>query len=493
MDTQSRKDTLGKASEEQFRTLLESMNDLVFTLDCKQRHTGIFGRCLAKCKLAPESFLGRTAREVFGAEDACAHETANERALAGEHVMYEWSAQCPHGTLRFQTSLSPLQDSTGAIVGIVGVGRDITEQKRAEQKLRESEEKYRMVVENMNEVVYMVSLDGDPFGGTVRLVGGRVESIIGYQPQEFLRDPGLWFRILHPDDVPGAIEATEKILAGKEASAREYRIRHKKTGRYRWVEDKVVPRFDDQGKVVGIFGVARDITERKHAEDTLLAHQERLRSLASELSFAEERERRRIAAELHDRVGQNLILSKIKLAAVRSTVASEDLRRPLDEIAGLMEEAIRDTRTLIFELSPPILYVYGLEPAVEWLAEQVQDKCGIRIEVEDDKQPKPLEEDVRVLLFQATRELLMNVVKHSQARRAQISIRRDGCSIRITVEDDGIGFDDFKSDLHIDNVAGFGLFSIRERLTRIGGSFEIKSALGQGACLTLKAPLKVQT
>jgi len=124
-----------RASEERFRSVVNSMNDIVFTLDREQRHTGVFGPWVARSGLTPEFFLGRSARDIFGAEAAAVHEDANRRALAGEYVIYEWSAPGADGMRYFQTSLSPLHDAAGAIVGIVGVGRDVTERRRQEQEL----------------------------------------------------------------------------------------------------------------------------------------------------------------------------------------------------------------------------------------------------------------------------------------------------------------------------------------------------------------------
>jgi len=127
-----------KASEEKFRTLVESMSDIVFILDRQQRHIGVFGQWLKLYKTSPEVFLGKTVREVFGDENARVHEEANLKALQGENVTYEWSMKTSEGkTLYFQTSLSPLRDSKGNIIGIVGVGRDITKLKEAEEKLQE--------------------------------------------------------------------------------------------------------------------------------------------------------------------------------------------------------------------------------------------------------------------------------------------------------------------------------------------------------------------
>jgi signal transduction histidine kinase len=230
--------------------------------------------------------------------------------------------------------------------------------------------------------------------------------------------------------------------------------------------------------------------ERKKLETRMIQYQKQLRTLASELSLAEERERRRIATELHDHIGQNLAISKIKLGLIREATSSTKFAGPLEEIYKLIDQTIRFTRSLTFELSPPVLYEFGFEAAVEWLAERVQDQYNIQVTIENDQKPKPLNDDVRVLLFQAVRELLINVVKHAQSKRALIRITRHGHNINVLVEDYGKGFDASSTDASAVNPGGFGLFNIRERLKHFGGNVVIDSAPGQGTRITLTVPLK---
>ena len=237
------------------------------------------------------------------------------------------------------------------------------------------------------------------------------------------------------------------------------------------------------GFVMGVMS-----TRRRQAEEQLLAHQAQLQALASDLVLTEERERRYLAVELHDRIGQALAVSKIKLGGLQASAFSTELAGSLEEVRMLVDQTIQDTRSLTFDLSPPILYELGLEAAVEWLAEQMQEQHGLQIDVEDDGQLKPLDDDARVLLFRAVRELLVNVVKHARARHTEVAIQRDGDDIRIRVEDDGIGFEPLKIDTHM--RAGFGLFSIEERLHLLGGSFQLESAIGHGTRVVLAAPLK---
>jgi signal transduction histidine kinase len=162
----------------------------------------------------------------------------------------------------------------------------------------------------------------------------------------------------------------------------------------------------------------------------------------------------------------------------------------MEEIRRLIEESIRYTRSLVFELSPPILYDLGFEPAMEWLSEHMQQQYGLVVEVEDDDQPKPLDNEARVLLFRAVRELLFNVLKHAQASCTRVCMLRDGELLRVIVEDNGVGFDPDKLGASSAKMEGFGLFSIRERLNYFGGRMEIDSIPGEVSRVILTIPLQ---
>jgi signal transduction histidine kinase len=144
---------------------------------------------------------------------------------------------------------------------------------------------------------------------------------------------------------------------------------------------------------------------------------------------------------------------------------------------------------LTFELSPPVLYELGFEAAMEWLVRQMREQHGLSTEFRGDGQTKPLEDNVRVLLFQAVRELLVNVAKHAQARNVTVSTQMAGDEIRVDVEDDGVGFDVSQAGSHDYKTGGFGLFSIRERLGHIGGYLNVESKPGVGTRITLVAPI----
>ena len=222
---------------------------------------------------------------------------------------------------------------------------------------------------------------------------------------------------------------------------------------------------------------------------TELAYQEQLRGLASSLALAEEAERRQIAVGLHDQIGQNLALAKMKLSAASVDLSRGDESPNLDEVHKLLERVIVDTRSLTFELSPPILYELGFEAGVEWLVDRARERHGLDTTFVDDCHPKPLIQDVSILVFRAIRELLFNIVKHARARQVEVALARTRNHLRVEVFDDGVGFDVAALDPSTGADGTFGLFSIRERMRQIGGRFTLESSPGHGTVATLLAPL----
>jgi len=158
-------------------------------------------------------------------------------------------------------------------------------------------------------------------------------------------------------------------------------------------------------------------------------------------------------------------------------------------VGELIAQALQATRSLTFELSPPVLYELGFEPAVEWLTERMQEEHDLNLTFRDDGKPKPLDHELSVVLFKAVRELLHNVVKHSRARQAEVHISRRGDSIRVRIKDDGVGFEPEQGHRRRPD-AGFGLFNIRERIQHFGGHVVVRSKPGRGTRVTLVAPLR---
>jgi two-component system, NarL family, sensor kinase len=236
-----------------------------------------------------------------------------------------------------------------------------------------------------------------------------------------------------------------------------------------------------------------DMIERKWSEQELLRYQEELRSLAAELALSEERERRRIAQALHDRIGQVLALINIKIGAMLAPPQTGQLKNELREIRRLVSDCIAETRSLTFDLSPPILYELGFGAALEWLAERIQQQYGVNVEIGGYPKNIPLSTEWQATLFNATRELLVNVGKHAKTKSARVSLRKTRTEIIALVEDRGVGMNTERSKNEKSGGDGFGLFSIRERFGIMGGRFELSSRRGKGTSISLYIPLNSGT
>lgn len=215
----------------------------------------------------------------------------------------------------------------------------------------------------------------------------------------------------------------------------------------------------------------------------------RLRAMTLELALVEQRERKRLAGILHDEVQQLLIASKLGLAIAQKLTREAEVCKAIDRVSGFLDESITASRTLAVELSPPVLYEVGLGAALRWLAGWMKEKHQLEVDVTVDREIPGDSRGVCVLLFQSVRELLFNIVKHAQVKRASVSLHSDSNGlIRVTVVDEGTGFD--SRDLEsISTDPGLGLFSIRERLILVGGKFEILSSKKKGTKAVLTVPL----
>jgi signal transduction histidine kinase len=217
-----------------------------------------------------------------------------------------------------------------------------------------------------------------------------------------------------------------------------------------------------------------------------------LRVLTSELALAEERERRRIAEELHDHACQSLVLARMKLDELLESMSDIEAGA-FRGISSTLNKTIESVRELTFDLSSPTLYKFGLEAALEELLDdKFRSQKDLAYAFSDDHQPKPLTDDVKVLLFQSVREILINAIKHAKAHRIGLDMRREDNSIAIRVTDDGMGFDVDEVSSSPARHRGFGLFNIKERLDHIGGTLEISSQRGEGSRFVLVAPLRME-
>ncbi len=216
-----------------------------------------------------------------------------------------------------------------------------------------------------------------------------------------------------------------------------------------------------------------------------------LRRLASELSLAEVRERRRIAEDLHDHLAQYLALIRMKLSNFQGNTMFCGYEQDLIEIQQLLDTAINYTRHLTMAISPPMLYQLGLVPALEWLAEEYSRRHRLNITVTARQRMIDIDEDLRGIIYRSVRELLLNAVKHAEAKNVGITIVADDDRLELTIADDGKGFD--PSGINSAREKGFGLFSIHERLKYLGGDLQVQSRPGAGTTILFRCPVRRET
>ena len=236
-----------------------------------------------------------------------------------------------------------------------------------------------------------------------------------------------------------------------------------------------------------------DITGRKKLDKKLYDYQQQLKALTSQLSLIEERSKRKIAAELHDNVGQKLAVAKLELQSLMRSTPDTKMSDSINSICGEITHIMDDVSSLTFELGNPLLDEIGLTVALEkYITEEIQAKFGIKCELNDEAGAQDLEETVRTVLYRSTRELLINSVKHAQAHNIKVRIYQSAGNIHICVEDDGVGFEVGEIASLPTKTGGFGLFSIKEQLEYIGGNLQIESRVGHGTKVTISCPPKLK-
>jgi len=394
---------------------------------------------------------------------------------------------------------APIKDKDGWTTGVVLVFRGISERRQAEEALRASEARYRSLFDNMTEgfaYCRMFFENGEPADFEYLAVNAAFEKLTGLRKVAGKRVSEV---------IPGIRASNPELF--------EFYGRAAADGTQARFETFVEPL--DIWFSVSVYGAEKDrfvavfdnITERKRAVDALRqAHDEleqrvrerttelarraeQLRALAAELTNAEERERRRLAQVLHDHLQQLLAGAKFACATIQVAPDDAATRKGLDQVKDLLGQAIDASRSLTAELSPPILYDGGLPDALSWLARWMREKHGLEVALEVDERANP-PINVRLLLFQAARELLFNVVKHAGVQRAELRLEQAaGDQLALIVADHGAGFPAPRDPEPEKAAGGFGLFNLRERLEWIGGRLEVASVPGEGAAVSVWAPV----
>jgi len=508
-----------EVNELRYRLILETIPDAIFLKDRNGKILYVNKQYEAWTRKSALEVVGRKANEVFDHDKAYLE---LEREL--ENKVWETSLpitieqDLPRVVVedrrRAVVTRFPVFEENGEMLAIGYSVTDVTERHNAEQASRASELRFRRLFESAPVALF----ESDWSAGKAlveelenqgvtdlrrhlidnpKLIRKRTDvhnilntnleamKIFGYDDnmgRDYMSESDLT-----EDQRLALIEVLEGFSQGQTRVRYRGTTRRESGGEFPIIRDcELIATDDNDWSQVLVY--VQDISIEVEAAAALEAYQLELQSLASQISLAEESERRRIASELHDGTVQRLVLARMGLAKLKASVKSRKMIDQVDDINQLLGSSLKETRSLIFEISPPVLYELGLRAAIEWLADQYRQRSGAAVRISNEIGALNLSEELKIVLFQSVRELFNNIFKHARADEVVIAWHSNPHTVQLTVTDNGCGFDVGTVGTRRSAEGGYGLFAITERLKLLGADIEIQSSPGSTS-VQLTAPL----
>jgi PAS domain S-box-containing protein len=402
--------------------------------------------------------------------------------------------------LDISLSISPVKNSEGRVVGASKVARDVTDRKRIERELRDSEERFRAIVETTPECVKLVASDG-----TLLHMNSSGLAMVGADQPELLIGKNI-YDCIAPKDRDKFREFNERICRGQKGALEFDMVGLR--GKTRRMETHAAPLQTPDGKIVQL-GVSRDITERTRAQEKLKKSEEKLRALAENLESqvrgrtqeleernaeillqseqlrelsrrllqSQDQERRHIARELHDSAGQIVTVLSMNLGQIlqRARQSAPLLAKEVDECQELVQQLSQEIRTTSYLLYPPLLDETGLNQALSWYIQGLTQRSGLEIDLNISEDFGRLPREMELVVYRLVQECLTNIHRHSGSKNAAIRLTRQGEELSLEIEDTGKGISpDRLNQLQLQG-AGVGIRGMRERVRQFDGRMNIRS------------------
>ena len=472
-----------RESEERLRAFTTNSPALMCMKDREGRYRFANDRFLERYNLRRDQLLGRTDAELFTRRQALALSAHDAEVLArGEPVQYEERAAAGESQRVSIVSKFPVLDAAGVPQAIGVVASDITDRRLTEQALREQ----RTLLAEAQKIAGLGSWEWDPDSGRVSW-SGELYRIFGVLPEDVAPSFENYLERVHPDDrqQSGAMVA-RALMDSRPFSMLERIVRP--GGEVRHVRSQGEVVRNERGKPIKVLVACLDITEQRHSEAALRQAAQDLHGLSQRLVQAEEIERRRVARELHDQVGQSLSALNINLDIIsreRGTLPVV-LQQRLDDSLGLVESTAQAIENVMADLRPPLLDEYGLAAALNWHADEFSRRTGVAVTVIDStpEATKKARHEAAVALFRIAQESLNNVLKHAEAKQVRIEVLATGEDLVLDVRDDGRGFDPGAAP-----SGRWGMTTMRERTQAAGGQLHIDAGVGRGTRIHARVPL----
>jgi PAS domain S-box-containing protein len=464
--------------ERLYRTLVHNLpGGAAFLFDRDLRYLVADGQGLSDVGLGPERLEGRTIHEAIDPETCRVIEPMYRSALAGSEAAAEVAYQ---GRIH-AVEVVPVRDDRDAVYAGLALTRDVTERRRAEEALMQSERRFRRVLESSRDVIYQLNLSTL----TYDYASPSVRDVLGYTLEEF--DAGglpMVVSLTHPEDLERIEGHVARLMANQLEDeidpVIEYRMRVPGKG-WRWMSDSRTVVRAEGGSPIAIVGSVRDVTDKRVAE-------ERLRDLPRRLIRAQEEERRHIAGELHDEIGQVLSAVGVNLQAVK-WACDADARPRLEESIAIVDRAIQQVRNLSLDLRPSMLDDLGLVSTLRWYADRQSQLAGFALHFAAKSSGARLPAVVVTACYRVVQEAVTNVIRHAHARHVWLEYQEHEEEVRLVIRDDGVGFDPADVRRRAARGASFGVLGMQERVELLGGRIDVESRPGQGTSIRIRIPV----
>jgi PAS domain S-box-containing protein len=413
--------------------------------------------------------------------------SAAESASGAANYDIEYRRQAKDGSWLWVVDRGMSVTQENGVRYATGVFWDTTRRKRMQEQLRESEERFRLLAENINDVFFLTDVDGS----RIFYVSPTFEKIWGFSIDRLYRDPASWLELIHEADR----KRVRRTIRARRPDAPydiEFRLR-RPDGAVRWIRLRGFPIRENSGRVHRVAGIAADVTARKQTAESLQRSHQQMRSLAIHLQSAREEERKNIAREVHDELGALLLAVKMDAEACRKGVEGADsgLSETMRQLTDRIDAAIESVRRIATDLRPSILDNLGVLAAVEWEAQDVERRTGIEciVETNPEKEDLDVEPEPATAIFRIVQEALSNVVRHSGATRVKIALREEGGTVKLQITDNGRGIDfDGRPESR-----RWGLVGMAERVSAFNGQFGIDTVKPHGTVITATIPARSKT
>lgn len=506
-------DSLERSQQERFALqqqivgIVESVEDIIFSIDVDLNHLQFFGSQAQQLGLHETDLSDEEKIPIYLKESWPVHREAAQRAINGEHLMYESSTRFEADTFIYQISMSPMRDKFGKITGIVGVGRDVSQTKQMEMALQERYEEMRVLLDisqlflkqkSVAETQQaMCEIAGKHFGADVSWLGernldGKMIPIAAYGAVVAEINPvTIYEHLLHNYALKPVFAISSLDLYGRFEEDIFYAIviplNWGQAAQVLYLFFLKMPFMDEQKKhfATSLGSLCELVLSNTRLLNEVKTSQENLQELSHQLVRVHEEERRNLARELHDEIGQYLTALKLRLARENGgkTISVEQV----EEAQGLVNELIRKVRQMSLDLRPSMLDDLGLKPALEWYFERYTHQTGIVVDFDPrDLEQKRFTSEIEITIFRIVQESLTNVARHAGVEKVYVQLVAFRDTLELMIEDEGIGFalDEQKAG------SSSGLTGMAERTRLLQGEMEIQTMPGKGTRILVRLPLK---